>query len=360
MNNFVGVVQSLLMTISALAGQNDPQYKVTPVGFLQMLLENSTTAQVANLDQLRDGVDREFKIRYMQRGLESEVQDRDDCDTPISPTWQETNIGKPLYSKIGIHITDGEMRKYQEAAAQPVGVGSPQTAIMAGLYETILVKLNGLIQKINGNLLSAQATKWGMNVAYGDDNAHVINFANTPVINDGIVKLIQDYQLNEVVGSPQIVGNGVITAYDILQGLKKSYDASGYGSNPLKVYTDFASTSKWGSNHFGVFVPGLTSFVDYNKNVGSYAGERGGSFFFALPIPVQLADGKLTSLTLDAQLKYHDCPIFDDDGTKLADRGWGVTLGKYYGLWNAPDDMFAATDRLNGFNGSLHYIGTAV
>jgi hypothetical protein len=361
MNSFIGVVQALLMSISLLAGQNDPQYKVTPVGFLQMLLENDSSANIANLDRLKSGLDREIKIRYMQRGVESDVQDMDDCDTPIKPTWQESSIGQPLYSKIGISITDDEMRKYQEAASQTIAIGSPSAAVMAGLYETILVKMNGLIQKINGNLLSAQATRWGVNVAYGDNASHALNFSNTPTMNDGIVKLILDYQQNEAVGAPQIVGNGVVTAYDVLQGLKKNYDQSGFGSNPLNVYNDFASASKWGANSFGVFVPGLTKFVDYNKNVGSFAGAKGGSLFFTLPIPVKLADGKLTSLVLDCQLKYYDCPIFDEDtGDKTADRGYGITLGKYYGLWNAPDDMFQDSDRLKGFNGSLRYTGNAV
>jgi len=361
MKDFIGVVQALIMTITALAGQNDPQYKVTPVGFLQMLLENSTTAQVANLDQLKMGLDREIKIRYMQRGLESEVQNRDDCDTPIRPEWKEVSIGQPLYSKIGIMIADSEMRKYQEAASQGVTIGSPSVSVMAGLYETMLVKLNSLIQNVNNNLLSAQSTKWGVNAVTGLNTPQTVNFANTPTMNDGIVKLILDYQANEAVGNPQIVGNGTVTAYDVLQGLKKSYDSSGFSSNPLNVYNDFSSASKWGVNHFGVFVPGLIAFVDYNKNVGPWAGVRGESLFFTLPIPMVLANGKLSSLVLDCQLKYYDCPIFDPDtGVLIADRGYGITLGKYYGLWNAPNNMFAATDRLNGFNGSLHYIGTSV
>ncbi|MCL1933511.1 MAG: hypothetical protein FWF53_06860 [Candidatus Azobacteroides sp.] len=361
MKDFIGVVGALVMTIEALARQNDPQYKVTPVGFLQMLLENSATAQVANLEQLKSGLDREIKVRYMQRGLESEVQRRDDCETPISPEWKESNIGEPMYAKMGIMISDGDMRKYQEAASKGVGIGSPGATVMAGLYETILVKLSGLIQAVNSDLLSAQTGRWGVNAVTGSNSAQVINFGNTPQMNDGIVKLILDYQANEAVGNPQIVGNGTVTAYDILQGLKKSYDASGFSANPLNVYNDYASASKWGVNNFGVFVPGLIAFVDYNKNVGPWSGVKGNSLFFTLPIPMILAGGKLGKLVLDCQLKYYDCPIFDPDtDVKVGDRGYGITFGKYYGLWNAPDDMFAPGDRLNGFNGSLHYIGAAI
>jgi len=114
---------------------------------------------------------------------------------------------------------------------------------MAGLYETILVKLNGLIQKINSNLLSAQTSKWGVNAVTGNSTAQTVNFANTPQMNDGIVKLILDYQANEAVGNPQIVGNGTVTAYDVLQGLKKSYDSAGFSAkdNQFHIYHNLTS-----------------------------------------------------------------------------------------------------------------------
>jgi hypothetical protein len=108
-----------------------------------------------------------------------------------------------------------------------------------------------------------------------------------------------------------------------------------------------------------VFAPGLSAFVDFNKNVGTFAGEKGGSYFFTIPIPVQLANGTLSSFVLDAQIKYYDCPVYDDGGVKVSDRGYVLLLFKNYGLWNAPNTMFAAGDRLAGFNGSLHYIGEA-
>ena len=355
--NFIGFVQALLLNISLLAGSNDPQHKVTPVGFLQALLENPTTATVSNAREIRQGLERELKVRYMQRGLESDVEDVDDCNAPITPTWQQSTISRPFFSKIGITITDEEMRKYQEEANQVIATGQPSTAITRGLYEVMLVKLNGLIQKINANLLSAQAAGWGKNIAYGDNAAHILNFGNTPTMNDGIVKMMLDYQLNEAVGDPMIVGNGVINAYQLHQSMKAGLDSAGFGAVNLKIYNDIRSASQWGANHFGVFAPGLVSFVDFNRNVAERAGERGGSFFFTIPIPMQLANGTLGQLVLDAQLKYNDCPVIDEDtGDMIADRGWSLILSKSYGLWNAPNDMFSSADRLSGFNGSLHYI----
>lgn len=107
--NLIGIVNALLVNISLIAGLNDPQLKVTPSGFLKMLLENNALTEVKNLPDILSGQDRQIKLRYMQRGLESEVSDRDDCETPITAEWKETTIENPLFSKIGIFISDEQM-----------------------------------------------------------------------------------------------------------------------------------------------------------------------------------------------------------------------------------------------------------
>jgi len=358
--NLIGFVQALLTNIGLLAGLDNPQYKITPAGFLQMLLENPTTAKISNAKEIMSGAERELKVRYAQRGLESEITDVDDCETPVGLSYNETTIGRPLFSKLGIFISDDDFRKYQDDAQRTLSQGTPSAPLMVPLYEAILVKVNGLIQKINYNLLAAQATNWGNNAVTGANTPVNINFQNSLDMNDGIVKLITDYQFNEGVEAPLIVGNGIINNYNITQRLKVAADQFGFASNPtFKFYNDFRSATAWGANHFGVFTPGLIGFVDFNKNVGAYAGMKGGSLFFTLPIPVMLANGQLSSLVLDCQLKYNDCPITEtvDTATTTIPRGWNLIISKSYGLFNAPNDMFAATDRLTGVNGSFHYIG---
>jgi len=358
--NLKGIVTSLLITISNLAGINDPQYKVTPVGFLEMLLNNATTANVSNLESLQQGLTREIKVRYMQRGIDTDTVDVDDCDTNITAVWKEGSVGGASFSKIGIKIDDSLLRKLEDNATQPFSLGSPATSLNIALYQTILTQLNGLISKIDKNLLAAQVGAWGKNPVTGLNTAQTVNFKNEPSINDGIVKLLSDYQYSEITGIPQVVGNGTVVNYDIQQRLKKSFDGGGFGSNPVNVYHDPFTVSAWGANHFGVFVPGLISFVDYLKYSGNFGGYKGGSYFFTFPVPVQLASGKLISLWFDAQLKYNDCPEKDEDGLVVSDRGWAILISKNYGLFNAPSDIYKTGDRLSGFNGSLHYIGTSV
>jgi hypothetical protein len=72
------------------------------------------------------------------------------------------------------------------------------------------------------------------------------------------------------------VGNGVVNAYQILNRMKQGIDDGGFGQADFNVYNDIKSASAWGVNHFGVFAPGLSAFVGFNKNVGAYAGAKGG------------------------------------------------------------------------------------
>lgn len=363
--NLIGFVQALLLNIVVIAGMNDPQTKVSPVGFLKMLMENNAMTEIKNLDGWRDGQDRSIKLRYMQRGTESDVTTTDDCETPIVPEWKEAELDKNLFSKIGIFISDGDMRKYELEAIETMKLTNngqnPENLtvpMMTALYKTIVVKVNGLIQHMDSQLVQAQATKWGANAAYNlATTAQTINFGKTAELNDGIVKLLEDAQANEISGDLLVCGSGVISAYDRYQKLK-STDKDGIGATPLNVYYDPKTASKWGANHFGVFAKGLIGLVDWNKNVNSYAGDRGGggSMFFTLPIPVTLADGTLTQLVLDAQMKYYDCPEYNSENQLVRDRGWGITLSKHYGLFNAPSDVYGNNDVLKGVNGSLHYI----
>lgn len=355
--NLIGFVQALLLNINLIAGLNDPQTKITPVGFLKMLYENNALAQINNLPDLQAGKAREIKIRYMQRGTESDVTDTDDCETPITPEWKETSIPEMQFSKIGIFISDEQMRKYQIEADQTLAAGTPSAPLMRGLYETLIVKVNGLLQKMDTNLLSAQNTKWGKNIAYDADTAQQIALGTTAGLNDGYVKLLDDAQANEVLDNLLICGSGKVTRYDIYQRIKNGFDAQGIGSLPLNAYYDPKASTIWGADHFGVFAKGMIGIVDWNKNVGAYAGVRGQSVFFTIPLPVQVGN-EVIPITFDAQLKYIDCPTFSADGAKTQDRGWQLIVSKHYALFNTPKDAFAAEDRLNGMNGTFHYVAT--
>lgn len=354
-----GVAAAIMMNISAIAGLNDPQLKITPVGFLKMLLENNAMTEVNNLPDIQSGQKRQIDVKYLQRGIESEVSDTDDCDTPISPSWKTTTIGDALFNKVGIFISDEDMRKYVTAATEPTALGNSAQAVSRALYETVLSYVNALLQKIDGNLVAAQALKFGVNAAYGSATAQPIALGTKAKMDDGVVKLVLDAEANEIADELLICGNGLVRAFDVYNKLKSGTDAQGFGALDLKAYSDPKTAAGWGANHFGVFAKGTVGFVDVPQNVGIYAGEHGGSFFFQLPMPLPLSDGTILPLAFDCQLKYIDCPEKNGEGVTIAKRGWKLIISKTYGLFNLPNDAFKVGDPLRGVNGAFHYVATA-
>lgn len=352
-----GFAQAFVTNINLLAKQNDSQLKLTPTGFLKLLLQNNAVTEINNIEDLRKGQKKEIKVRYLQRGLESNVTDQDDCTTNLGADWKESTITNPLFSKIGIFISDDDFRKYEEEAVATLAVGDGQTApLMRGLYEVLMSQLIGLIGKIDTNLVAAQAAKWGANAAYNPKTgAKTLEFSKSATYNDGYVKLLEDAVINEVNDTLLVCGNGLINRYDTFNRLKSGVDAQGFGSLPVNAYYDPRTINAWGKDHFGAFAKGTVGLVDWNAYVGSYAGEKGGSIFFTIPVPVDI-DGELSSLVFDAQLKYNDCPVKDDSGNVVLPRGYQLFVSKHYGLWNLPNDAYASTDVLNGVNGSFHYV----
>ena len=354
--NLTGIGKSIVKNISLITQENDSQFKITPVGFLRALLENPTTTQISNLKEIQDGHNTSLKFRYLKRGVESDVTDRDDCELNLSPIWGECEIKRPFFSKIALGLSNSQIRDMEAIASGKVVAG--QQEMLYGLYVAILSKVNALVQKINKNLLTEQILNFGVNIVSGGSNPQIINFANSPSMEDGIVKIIRDFQKNEQVGTPIIVGNGKVFDYNMVQGMKRAADSGGFFQNPTYLaYEDFGSVDVWGADHFGVFAKGSAGFVDFNMNVGGFANDTGNSVEFTMPIPMTLASGELSSLLLDAQLIYSDCNKYDEDGDLVTAKGWGIILSKSYGLYSAPSDLYQSEDRLFGVNGAFHYVG---
>jgi hypothetical protein len=370
-----GVAEAIIRQISDVTGINTPQFKITPPGFLDLLLNNPSPISITNLAQIQAGHDRDIKLRYMRRGIPADATDEEGCDAGNSSAYLETTVTHPLFRQISLYIGNAEMQKYYDDATAGLSLGS--SVIMAELYNRLIVKLNGLIGSIDLALLGAMATRWGANAATGTATPVSINFStlNNVTLTDGIVKLIDQAAQNEIVGDLLMVGNGVANTFQIASMLQTAANSQGYQATRwqgFKWYNDYYSTSAWGANHFGVIAQGSAGFVTWNKNEGYSAGTQGNSYFFTLPVPVILASGQLTNLVFDVQLKSIDCATVIDGVTR--DRGYILYVSKNFGLFTTPTDAYTPDvvdntgtnpvvtvpgDRLQGTNGLLHFVGTA-
>jgi hypothetical protein len=354
--DLIGIKNALLVNISKVAGLNDPQYKISPVGALKAVLENNAVKDVINMAGLESGQDTTIKVRAVVRGVEGDVSDVDDCETTITPAFVEHEITKTSFHKIGIFLSEPLLRTFEAQAAAGFQVNG--VTVPSILYEMILTKVNGLIQKIDRTILTAIESGKGKNAVTGSTTAQTVNFASSLTDDDGYVKLLTDAEANEVNGDLMIIGSGVVRNFDILNKLKVAADQNGFGAVNYGVYNDPKAASVWGANEFFSIQKGSLGFVDWLKNGGVYGGMKGTSMFFTIPIPVQLANGELSSLVFDAQIKYQDCPIMAEDGTTtLAPRGWILEISKSFGVYTAPLTMYASADPLYQVNGIFHYIG---
>lgn len=361
-----GFVLPLLLHAKQIFANQAPSTKLTPPGFLRFLLANKPAGMqvITNGIQDNNGHVRGVKLKYRPRGLMTDVQSVDNCEIDVIPSYIETDVPSLSFRKIGIHIPDDTIRKYEDEASRTVSVGSVATPFMTEIYNAIVEQMNGFIGSINTELLTKQAAAFGKNAVTGTNATTPITFSNNNQINfeNGIVKLLLDTQENEFVGNMNIVGNGVISAFDLARQFQKQANQFGYdpSSFNLKIWTDIYSSAAWGANQFGLFAENSIGIIETLRYVGSFAGERPNSVFFTMPIPIAMSGvaDEVGSMSVDCQLKYYDCPTEVSDGaggTKTINRGWVLIISKSFGLFNIPGDSFAAGDRLNGNNGSLRY-----
>lgn len=353
--SLTGVAQAILKNISGLTGAADAQLKITPQGFLQMLLENNAAVSVNNLPELQAGQNIPVKVRYMQRGLATSVTDTDSCSASVTPAWKEATIDHSLYSQLGLLLTDDLLRTLQVEATRPSG------QVNVALMELLSTQINAIVSAMNTKLVTAQASKFGKNAAYSTASAGTaqsIVLSERMGFNEGLVKLQHDMFVNEVTGPLLVCGNGRILDYQNYNRFKTGVDAQGFGSMPLNFYADQKTASLWGADHFGVFEPGTIGLVTWNRYKGVYAGQRGNSMFFTLPVPVALGNGRTNVMTFDCQLFYNDCPSTDNP------RGYRLILSQSYGLFNLPTDAYytpatGTGDVLSGVTGAFRYVATA-
>lgn len=361
-----GYCPYLLDTLSQVAGANDPQTKITPTGFFKSLLQNNPNLQVIPGSLTLNtpaGHRKTVKLKYNPRYIDSVVVDEDNCDIDVIPMWKEMELTTGKFKKVSIYISDEEISKFCEDSSQSVAVGKPATSFMKEHIYGLVRLTNAFVGSMDKALLSSVV--WGVNQVSGDNLAQTVNInadVNTNNLDQGFTKILADAAENEVCGDLIIVGSGLFNNFQLqkmvqmaaLNGVDLS-KFSGY-----EWYHDLYAKTAWGTNQIGVFSKGSIGFVDIDKYVGFRAGRKGTSDFFQLTLPTgnTCADGTPELFTVNAQLKYHDCPFeaMDSYGqTQTYDRGWQLILTKEFGLFQIPNDAYRADDRLTGNNGSLRY-----
>jgi hypothetical protein len=363
-----GYCPALLKTIESIAGENAPSRKLHVAGFLAMTFccQNSGVSPLQDSTG-PDGQQSTLTVSYTQRPVLSQVQDEDDCDINNLPTKSEWGLGPWRHKQYSFFVPDSLIQLYCAEFADSVAVGRPATRVMREQYDRILEGANIVMKAINRDLVTLAGTQFGLNVVTHSTAARTINIAPTPTLDlsAGIVRLLQDFQDNEICGAPCMVGGGLMAAYEKTLAWaccnNAGLDMSRLGLPTM--YFDKDSQDIWGTNQFGAFSPGSVKFISRLKYEGPYAGQKGTSIFFTMALPVNefgCAPDCLNDLMFDVQMKYIDCPTpstINGSATTL-NRGWQFIISKDYALWVQPQTAYRIDDPLFQTNGVLRYVLT--
>lgn len=366
----LGYCPAILEHMKYVIGENAPEHKITPSGFLKANLEkgaNATPIQDALSLSNQAGHIKDLRLKYYNRTIPSQMSTSDNCDIDLVQAYSEITIDTTSIVKFGLHFDDSTIAKYCDEASKMVKLGTAPTEFMQEHLAGLMAAMNGFVGKIDQTLLSSIV--WGKNAVSGVNTATTVNFNDDSTVNlytEGYTKLLNDYAFNEGQGTPIVVGSGLINAAMIQSKIPALTQYSplnnGAGANSFDYYHDINFKDSIGTNEFGVLMPGTFGMVELDRYKGFRAKKLGLSTFWNMAVPLNMpgADGILPMMYIDFQLKELDCPTESTVGyeTVTLDAGYSLIMSKRFALWQVPSNAFLAGDRLTANNGSLRYTAT--
>ncbi len=357
----------LLNHLRSIVGvDNTPQYKIEPVGFLN-LLSSQSKPTILRLDNSA-GHQNTVQIKYKQRYTVDFTDTAPSCDNTNVPAYREMPINLDSFRQIAIHIEDETLAQYEDDATRMIRTGSPATPLMNEFIEEVMNAASALLEGVNLDLMTIAVANIGVNRRTGNNAAAALNLnrnSATDNLTDGLTLLLSDYKINGGIGTPQIFGSGLFYNF-MLQQASKSADQTGFDTSVMaagvKFYHDLQAANILGANEIVVCQPNSLQWVEYLQYKGFKAGVKpGASEFFTIMLPFQNG-ADVIPIEFDVQLRYNDCAeTFTDAyyGTPLTlQKGYNLILSKKSGLFTIPADAYRATDPLFGNRGTLNYTVT--
>lgn len=359
-----GFAPYLLHHIKQIAGESTPQYKMEVPGFLNLLMSQSKPSEVKlNSD---NGHRKTVRVKAKQRATVDMTDTAKSCDNVLVPVWQEQELSLDVTRQIAFHIPDETIALYQDEASRTVMLGQPATPMMNEFLENIMTHTSALLEGINNDLLTLAVANVGVNRVTGNNASQTININKDGAINplnDGFTKILTDYKINGGTGRPQIVGAGLMLAWEMQNAQNAiALNQGGLNVSNLKkwdFYYDQEMETAAGANQIIAYEPNAVQLVEYMEYTGFKAGDKpGGSTFGVMTLPV-MVNGQIKPVQVDFQLKYSDCPETYTDAyygtTSTLGKGYSLILSKQCGLFTIQDNAYRATDVLNGNRGSYRF-----
>lgn len=321
------VQQSLNSTVS-----DKPSTKRTIVGYLDALQSELNTAGVEKVAaDPGTGKKRTARLTYIKRADAAVVTSKiTDCSTTEEPTPFETDVEIDQYiGTPGIKFDRAQMRKLME----------PDSKYM---QDQVQAQINKLVVELNKKLITTQLANFGKFMGGDDYKTVVLLKGNNSAPNyKGESDILEHFQDLDWSGKPIVVGAGNIAQYvrQIGIGCCNTDGLNLAQAGSMNFFRDRFVESIMGDNVFIGLVPGMTQLLTWNEYVGEYAAEEGTFSHSTLLDPV-------TGLKFDMRWHFNDC-----------NDTFSMNLGLWYKHHFLPDDAFASTDDLYGYNGTVKFVG---
>lgn len=347
-----------------------PSYKgtsVTPNGFTNALLMQEDQPMVVGAWD--NGHRREVRVKYKIPASEAQVQTSDNCGIDVIPAYSEATVPLTKYVGLSIFVKDDEIRQYCSDASDTVTKGLPPTRMMAEHLDSILHQMRPLYAKMETILTTSMSTQWGINARTGSASSTNVNFnlnGSTQNFQEGLTRLLQDFAINEMCGTPMIIGSGNIHGFAI-NYMSKAYGLNQNGIDQSKLadalgfefYHSQKTASTWGSNQFGVFSKGAVHLITNPRYVDNFVMDAGIVKHFTMTDPTTSCwtPNGLSNFIWDVNMEYNNCTTTKTGGylgSQSVNQGWNIKISANFDLFVNPAALDGA-DVLAGNNGTLRY-----
>jgi hypothetical protein len=331
-----GLCLALQTSVNELAGQNSPEIKRDPTGYISALQSPENKSGITAVPVTQTGQTRDVRITGLTRGTADDVTTTAfDCLAPEERApWEDTITVNRFVRTVGHSFSSDEMRKLCE------GPDEYRARVINTLLNPATVKLNQLA-------LALQAANFGkfLDATVVLPKDVIMLTADNKAEFFGESTIMEDYEDVGGKGRPLVIGSGKIGHYARMADIGCCNDGGqDMGqAGAFDFYRDrFAGTVFGGADRFAVLEPGAVQLITFNKNQGAYAQEE-----------AMFAHGTLvdpyTGIKWDLDMNYNPCPNGKD---------WKIWLSLWYEVYFMPTAAYAATDDLYETNGTFHYNAT--
>ena len=328
-----------LMQLTSVAGYSAAK-KRSKLGYLEAINSPLNMSMQTQIPIQNGSKKRIVELRWRQRTIESQVF-TDATGTCTSDNYDDFNsklfeVDKIVEYKFALNTE--EFKAVCEGRSKFI-------------QDSLENSYDALARVINKELLTEQATEFGVNLRTGTSNVTSVDVfpSATGAPNAAALQtLMADFEVeNEMAGTPIWIGAGNIYKYWKTLEQACCNDA---GVNMLDLsnslgyapFTDTTMKSVLNADEFIVLEQGSVQFVPFNDYVGEDVTSSGTSVARGT-----ITDSK-TGITYDIKVLQDDC---SDD--------WVVKLSLNYGIFFQPLDAFQVDDPLYGTRGSLLYKANA-